>query len=119
MILAGPMGFEPTTSDVTGRRSNRAELRPRRKLFFLSVRTPLDNRARPRVVSVRTENQTGKQTCQRMAVCFILAESLDSTMGRAEPVEALAKLPVHVDRSFCPASSVVCGGHGAPDAGTG
>src|SRR6202041_815541 len=28
-ILAGPMGFEPTTSDVTGRRSNRAELRPR------------------------------------------------------------------------------------------
>src|ERR1700675_717075 len=23
------MGFEPTTSDVTGRRSNRAELRPR------------------------------------------------------------------------------------------
>ena len=27
--LAGPMGFEPTTSDVTGRRSNRAELRPR------------------------------------------------------------------------------------------
>src|SRR5208337_3846782 len=29
LILAGPMGFEPTTSDVTGRRSNRAELRPR------------------------------------------------------------------------------------------
>jgi hypothetical protein len=28
-VLAGPMGFEPTTSDVTGRRSNRAELRPR------------------------------------------------------------------------------------------
>jgi hypothetical protein len=33
--LAGPMGFEPTTSDVTGRRSNRAELRPRPKHSFV------------------------------------------------------------------------------------
>jgi hypothetical protein len=36
--LAGPMGFEPTTSDVTGRRSNRAELRPRRGQFFYRFR---------------------------------------------------------------------------------
>jgi hypothetical protein len=36
--LAGPMGFEPTTSDVTGRRSNRAELRPRCERFFYRFR---------------------------------------------------------------------------------
>ena len=36
--LAGPMGFEPTTSDVTGRRSNRAELRPRREHLFYRFR---------------------------------------------------------------------------------
>src|SRR5882757_3812511 len=42
LSLAGPMGFEPTTSDVTGRRSNRAELRPRLNhplLHFLRPRT--------------------------------------------------------------------------------
>src|SRR5690349_19688691 len=36
--LAGPMGFEPTTSDVTGRRSNRAELRPHRNPSFYRFR---------------------------------------------------------------------------------
>src|SRR5262249_10845614 len=45
----GPMGFEPTTSDVTGRRSNRAELRPRCEPSFVPVPVTRDNLRRSRV----------------------------------------------------------------------
>src|SRR5271170_5377976 len=40
------MGFEPTTSDVTGRRSNRAELRPRRTIFSDTFQPPEQPSAR-------------------------------------------------------------------------
>src|SRR5208282_5890786 len=45
-VLAGPMGFEPTTSDVTGRRSNRAELRPRPNHPLLHFPTRVATRRR-------------------------------------------------------------------------
>ena len=38
VLLAGPKGFEPSTSGVTGRRSNRAELRPQNPYLLLNFK---------------------------------------------------------------------------------
>ncbi len=57
--MAGTTGFEPATSDVTGRRSNQTELRPRLRLTSVNITTALPVALRASLVSCEMSLEEG------------------------------------------------------------
>src|SRR5208282_4772695 len=96
-ILAGPMGFEPTTSDVTGRRSNRAELRPRPNHLLLHFPAAVATTLRERVCPNFKEGDlrplrfcgglfwTGRYTLQTERSGIPSADTVEAKSSRRRP----------------------------------